>query len=81
MLIFENLYLLLGKSKNGKCGLFGNLEKIYMQWSHKVLGVCRCFLTSLFNLEKYSKNAYKLDQSHILTFRTPKIVILILLIL
>jgi hypothetical protein len=31
MLIFENPYLLLGKSKNGKCGLFGNLEKISMQ--------------------------------------------------
>jgi hypothetical protein len=41
MLIFENLYLLLEKSKNGKCGLFGNLEKRYVQWSHKVLGVCR----------------------------------------
>jgi hypothetical protein len=31
MLIFENPYLLLGKSKNGKCGLFGNLEKISIQ--------------------------------------------------
>jgi hypothetical protein len=31
MLIFENLYLLLGKSKNGNCGLFGNLKKRSMQ--------------------------------------------------
>jgi hypothetical protein len=72
---------MLGKSKNGKCGLFGNLERRSMQWSHKVLGVCIFFLMSLFNLEKYSKNAYKLDQSHILSFRTSKIVILVLLIL
>jgi hypothetical protein len=46
-----------------------------------MLYVDRSFLVFLFNLEKYSKNAYKLDQSHILSFRTPKIVILILLIL
>jgi hypothetical protein len=72
---------MLGNSKNSKSGLFGNLEKISMQWSHKVLGVGRCFLMSLFNLEKYSKNAYKLNQSHILSFRAPKIVILVLLIL
>jgi hypothetical protein len=31
MLIFENPYLMLGNSKNGKCGLFGNLEKRSMQ--------------------------------------------------
>jgi hypothetical protein len=31
MLIFENPYLLLGKSKNGKYELFGNLEKRSMQ--------------------------------------------------
>jgi hypothetical protein len=31
MIFFENPYLLLGKSKNGECGLFGNLEKISMQ--------------------------------------------------
>jgi hypothetical protein len=43
MLIFENSYLLLGNSKNSKSGLFGNLEKIPMQWSHKILGVCRVF--------------------------------------
>jgi hypothetical protein len=72
---------MLSNSKNSKCGLFGNLEKRSVQWSHKVLGVCRCFLMSLFNLEKYSKNAYKLNQSHILSFRTPKIVILVFLIL
>jgi hypothetical protein len=46
-----------------------------------MLYICRRFLVFLFNHEKYSKNAYKLDQSHILSFRTPKIVILILLIL
>jgi hypothetical protein len=27
MLIFENPYLMLGNSKNGNWGLFGNLEK------------------------------------------------------
>jgi hypothetical protein len=52
-----------------------------MQWSHNILDVGRSFLVFLFNLEKYSKNAYKLDHSHILSFRTPKIVILVLLIL
>jgi hypothetical protein len=31
MIIFENPYLLMGKAKNSKCGLFGNLEKRYMQ--------------------------------------------------
>jgi hypothetical protein len=72
---------MLGNSKNSKSGLFGNLEKISMQWSHNMLDVCRSFLVFLFNLKKYPKNAYKLDQSHILSFRTPKIVILILLIL
>jgi hypothetical protein len=71
----------MGKSKISKSGLFGNLEKISMQWSHNMLDVCRSFLVSLFNLEKYSKNAYKLDQSHILSFRTTKKVILVLLIL
>jgi hypothetical protein len=72
---------MLGNSKNSKSGLFGNLEKRSMQWSHNMLDVCRSFLMSLFNLEKYSKNAYKLDQSRILSFRIPKIVILVLLIL
>jgi hypothetical protein len=72
---------MVGKPKNGNCGLFGNLGKRSMQWSHNMLDVCRSFLVFLFNLEKYSKNAYKLDQSHILSFRTPKIVILNLLIL
>jgi hypothetical protein len=46
-----------------------------------MLDVCRSFLVFLFNLEKYLKNAYNLDQSHILSFRTPKIGILVLLIL
>jgi hypothetical protein len=63
MLIFENPYLLLGKSKNGKCGLFGNLEKRSMQWSHEVLGVCRCFLMSLFKLKSAPKNAYNLTKA------------------
>jgi hypothetical protein len=31
MLIFENLYLMIEKSKNSKSGLFGNLEKRSMQ--------------------------------------------------
>jgi hypothetical protein len=31
VLIFENSYLMLGSSKNSKCGLFGNLEKRFMQ--------------------------------------------------
>jgi hypothetical protein len=43
MLIFENPYLLLGKSKNGKCGLFGNLEKISILWNHKILHVIEFF--------------------------------------
>jgi hypothetical protein len=72
---------MLGNSKNRKCGLFGNLEKIPMQYTYKMLYVCRKFLVFLFNLDKYSKNAYKFDQSHILSFRTPKIVIIVLLIL
>jgi hypothetical protein len=63
MLIFENLYLLLGKPKNGKCELFGNLEKRSMHWSHKVLGVYRCFLMSLFKLKSASKNAYNLTRA------------------
>jgi hypothetical protein len=46
-----------------------------------MLHVGRCFLMSLFNLEKSSKNAYKLDQSHILSVRTLKLVIIVLLIL
>jgi hypothetical protein len=45
-----------------------------------MLYVCRSFLVFLFNLEKYSGNAYKLDKSHILSVRTPIIVILVLLI-
>jgi hypothetical protein len=45
-----------------------------------MLDVYRSFLVFLFNLEKYPKNVYKIDQSHILSFRTPKIVILVLLI-
>jgi hypothetical protein len=48
MLIFENLYLMIEKSKNSKSGLFENLEKRSMQYSHKVLHVCRYFLMSLF---------------------------------
>jgi hypothetical protein len=72
VLIFENPYLMLGSSKNSKCGLFGNLEKRSLNESHNMLYVCRSFLVFLFNLEKYSKNTYKLDQSHILSFRTPK---------
>jgi hypothetical protein len=72
---------MLGNSENSKSGLFGNLEKRSVQWSHNMLDVCRSLLVFLFNLEKYPKNAYKLDQSHILSFRTPKIVILVLLIL
>jgi hypothetical protein len=71
---------MLGNSKNSKCGLFGNIEKRPMQYTYKILYVCRSFLVFLFNLDKYSKNAYKLDQSHILSFRTPKLVILVLLV-
>jgi hypothetical protein len=46
-----------------------------------MLYVGRSFQVFLFNLEKYSKNAYKFNHNHVLSFRTPKIVILILLIL
>jgi hypothetical protein len=81
MLIFENLYLMIEKSKNSKWGLFGNLEKRFTQWSHNMLHVCRYFLMSLFKFLKCSKNAFKLNQSKIWSFRTPKIVILVLLIL
>jgi hypothetical protein len=72
---------MLGNSKNRKCGLLGNLEKRSLQYNHNMLYVSRSFLVFLFNLKKYSKNDYKLDQSHILSFRTPKIVILVLLVL
>jgi hypothetical protein len=43
MLIFENLYLMIEKSKNSKWGLFGNLRKRSMQWSHKMLYVVDVF--------------------------------------
>jgi hypothetical protein len=37
-----------------------------------MLYVCRSFLVFLFNLEMYSENAYKLDQSHILSLGLQK---------
>jgi hypothetical protein len=45
---------------------------------YRFVEVFWCFYLTL---KSTPKNAYKLDQSHILSFWTPKIVILILLIL
>jgi hypothetical protein len=53
----------MGKSKISKSGLFGNLEKRSMQWGHNMLDVCRSFLVSLFNLEKYYKMLINLTRA------------------
>jgi hypothetical protein len=54
---------MLGNSKNSKWGLFGNLEKRSMQWSHNMLDVCKSFLVFVFNLENALKMPLNLTRA------------------
>jgi hypothetical protein len=53
---------MLGNSKNSKSGLFGNLEKISMQWIHNMLDVCRSFLVFYLILKNIPKISLKLTR-------------------
>jgi hypothetical protein len=54
---------MLGNSKNGKHGLFGNLEKRSLQWSHNMLHVCRCFLMFYLSFKNTPKMLINLTRA------------------